>query len=427
MKIVVVAAFFLLMACPAASAQQAVDPKTVVFEIAATIEENYFDATAANAVAAALRSEAAAGLYDQHTDANGLATALTKRLRPLDGHFGVAAPAAPTPGGEASPQIDYEDQVRRINFGFRSVEILPGNIGYIDLRFFPDIDFDDPASSARRAADAALQTVAHTDAVIIDLRDNGGGSPPMASYLASAFLPPDSNAYMIERHRSGEVINLRPAKSVERPRLKVPLVIMISARSASAAEALPYMLKAAGRAVIVGQPSHGGASLARPETTASGFTVFVPYAATISPLTNSSWEGHGVIPDVEGPIAGARDHAWALALRMVMEQGVPEVVANENRWILETLEAPSFETALDPYAGQYGDVKIHAEGERLIYRQGLRPPWVLRALSLDLFTVENEPTRRVRFNRDERGQVSGLTVFWSEGSVSPPVQRQPQI
>ncbi|MCA3711990.1 MAG: S41 family peptidase [Phenylobacterium sp.] len=425
MKIVGVAVVLSLLAYPAAAVPQVVDPKTVVVEIAGTIEESYFDTTAGNAVAAALRSEAAAGLYDQHTDANGLATALTQRLRPLDGHFGVAAPAAPTPGGEAPPQIGYEDQVRRINFGFRSVDILPGNIGYIDLRFFPDIDFDDPESPERRAADAALQTVAHTDAVIVDLRDNGGGSPPMASYLASAFLPPDSNAYMIERHRSGEVVSLRPSKSVERPRLNVPVVIMISARSASAAEALPYMLQAAGRAVIVGQPSHGGASLARPETTASGFTVFVPYAATISPLTNSSWEGHGVIPDVEGPIAGARDHAWALALRMVLEQGAPEAVANENRWILETLEAPRFAPPLDSYPGQYGDVKIHADGERLIYRQGLRPPWVLRALSSDLFTVENEPTQRVRFNRDERGQISGLNVLWSEGSTSPPAQRQP--
>lgn len=425
MKIVGVAVVLSLLAYTAAAASQVVDPKTVVLEIAGTIEESYFDRTAGNAVAAALRSEAAAGLYDQQTDASGLATALTRRLRPLDGHFGVAAPAAPTTGGEAPPQIGYEDQVRRINFGFRSVDILPGNIGYIDLRFFPDIDFDDPESPERRAADAAVQTVAHTDAVIIDLRDNGGGSPPMASYLASAFLPPDSNAYMIERHRSGEVISLRPSKSVEQPRLKVPVVIMISARSASAAEALPYMLQAAGRAVIVGQPSHGGASLARPETTASGFTVFVPYAATISPLTNNSWEGHGVIPDVEGPIAGAKDHAWALALRMVLEQGVPEAVANENRWILETLEAPRFATPLDSYPGQYGDVRIHAVGERLIYRQGLRPPWALRALASDLFTVENEPTQRVRFNRDERGRISGLNVLWSEGSISPPAQRQP--
>lgn len=423
MKIVVVASFLSLLACPVAVAQS-INTKSVVAEVAGAIEESYFDAANASAIAVALRSEAAAGRYDSFADANALATALTERLRPLDGHFGVAAPATPGPGGEAPLQIGYEDQVRRINFGFQSVDILPGNIGYIDLRFFPDIDFDDPASPERRAADAALQTVAHTDAVIIDLRNNGGGSPPMASYLASAFLPPDSKAYMVERRRAGEPISLRPSEVVDQPRPNVPVVIMISARSASAAEALPYMLQAAGRAVIVGQPSHGGASLARPEITASGFSVFVPYASTISPLTNGNWEGRGVIPDVEGPIADAKTHAWALALRKVLEQGVPAAVANENRWILETLEAPRFAMLLDPYPGRYGDVEIRADGERLIYRQGQRPPWVLRALSLDLFTVEHEPTQRVRFNRDERDQISGLNVLWSEGSTSPPAQRQ---
>lgn len=425
MKLVVAAIFFSLLAFPAAAAQQTVDAKTAVSEIAETIEKNYFDAKAAKATAAALRSEAAAGLYDQYTDANGLASALTKRLRPLDGHYGVAAPAAQTSSGEAQLQIDYEDSVRRINFGFRSVEILPGNIGYIDLRHFPDIDFDDPNSQERQAADAALQTVAHTDALIIDLRDNGGGSPPMAAYLASAFLPPDSSAFMVERYRSGEVISQRPSRTFDRPRLNVPVVVMISARSASAAEALPYMLQAAGRAIIVGQPSHGGASLARPETTPSGFSVFVPYASTISPLTNSNWEGHGVIPDIEGPIAGAKDHAWALALRKVLEQGASPAVAIEDRWILETLEAPRFVAPLASYPGRYGDVEIRADGERLIYRQGLRPPWVLRALSLDIFTVENEPTVRVRFNRDEQGHVGGLNVLWSEGFTSPSAQRQP--
>lgn len=421
MRILIAATLLALAACPAAA--QTFDARMVVGQVASVIEEHYFNAAAALTTADALRSEASNGAYD-HVEGDVLATALTNRLRPLDGHYGVAAPTAARADGETALQIDYEDRVRRINYGFRSVEILPGNIGYIDLRFFADIDFDDAAAPERLAADAALQTVAHTDAVIIDLRDNGGGSPPMAAYLASAFLPSDSKAYMEERYRSGEVISLRPARPFAAPRLDVSVVIMVSARSASAAEALPYMLQSVGRAVIVGQASHGGASLAKPVATASGFTVFVPYAATVSPVTHSSWEGRGVVPDVEGPITDAKTHAWALALRTVLTKGVPDAVAAEDRWILETLEAAPFTTALDAYPGQYGQVKITVDDERLVYRQGQRPPWVLKPLSSDLFTVVNEPTQRVRFNRNDRGEITGFNVLWSEGFTSPTAVRQ---
>ncbi|VXC03964.1 S41 family peptidase [Brevundimonas sp. G8] len=408
-----------------ASASEPLDPRRVVDEVANAIEANYFDVADARTAASALRMEAENGAYDRYSDSEQLAVALTRRLKPIDGHFGVAGPPSePTPKEEAALHIDYEDQVRRINYGFRSLEILPGNIGYIDLRFFADIDFDAPESPEKLAADAALQTLAHADAVIIDLRDNGGGSPAMAMYLASAFLPPHTDAYMFERDRIGTETSLRPAEPYTRPRIDVPLIILISARSASAAEALPYMLQSAGRATIVGQPSMGAASMARPIATPSGFSVFVPFAVTLSPLTQTNWERSGVQPDIVGPIEEARNHGWALALHNVLDRGAPEAIAIEDRWIIEALEAPDYATPLDPYVGQYGEGRVFVENERLLYRQGQRPPWTLRALSTDMFTVEGEPTQRVRFNRDGQGRISGLNVLWSEGSTSPAALRQ---
>ena len=408
-----------------ASATEPTDPRRIVEEVALTIEVNYFDAAEARSLAASLRTEAQAGAYDQYPDGEQLAVALSRRLKPVDGHFGVAGPQSLSAGPEEpSLNIDYDDQVRRINYGFRTTEILPGNIGYIDLRFFPDIDFEAPDSPEKLAADAALQTLAHTDAVIVDLRDNGGGSPAMAMYLASAFLPPDSNAYMYERDESGAETSLRPVRSYSRPRLDTPLIILISARSASAAEAFPYMLQSAGRATIVGQPSMGAASMARPVATPSGFSVFVPFAVTLSPVTRTNWERTGVQPDVVGPVEGAKDHAWALALRKVLERGAPRAIAAEDRWIIETLETAEYATSLQPYVGQYGEVQVFLEKGLLQYRQGQRPPWTLRGLSADLFTVVGEPTQRVRFNRDERGGISGLNVLWSEGSTSPTALRQ---
>lgn len=418
------AATLSVLAICAEAAAQNVDGRAAVQEIAAVIDQNYFDVAKAAEISRTLRDEAMSGTFDSFAEPDDLATELNRRLKPLDGHFGVAwtIKAAPIPAPE---QIAYEDQVRRINFGFRRVEILPGNIGYIDLRFFPDFDFDDAAAPERRAADAALQTLANTDAVIIDVTENGGGSPEMAAYLASAFLPLDSNAYMVERDRSGRTTSHRPSTPYGALRIVSPVIVMISARTASAAEAFPYMLQAAHRATIVGQASMGAASLARPMPTTSGYTVFVPYAVTTSPLTNDNWEGSGVQPDVAGPVADAKNHAWIFALQMLLEKDMAPAIASENRWILETLLASPLSIPLGEYDGIYGDTSVRSQDEHLVYRKGLRPPWVLRPISMDLFTVVSEPTQRIRFNRDEEGRVSGLNILWSEGSISPTERRVP--
>lgn len=422
MKTVFLAIGMALMFAPAAPASEAADPARSVREIADVIEEVFFDAGVARDVSSALRADAASDVFSSCSD-EALAKELTSRLKKVDGHFRVGAPAKAGAEANPTPSIEYEDQVRRINFGFRSVEILPGNVGYIDLRFFADIEGVD--APERLVADAALQIVARTDAVIIDLRDNGGGSPSMAAYLASAFLPQDSRAYMAEHYRSGEIISQASETPVDpaQRRLTAPLIVMISARSASAAEALAYTLQTVQRAVVVGQPSMGVASLARPTATPSGFVVFVPYASTISPITNANWEGAGVIPDVVGPVADAKAHAHQMALRMATERLAEPAMAAENRWILEALEKPVAEVALDDYAGLYGDVTVSVSGAGLSYRQGARPPLMLQALESDLFTVVHEPTQRVRFKRDESGKVSGLNRLWSEGTVEPTLAR----
>jgi hypothetical protein len=173
-----------------------VKPRVVADRIAALIEERYFDPARAKVLAAELRAAAAKGEFDATTDPRDLAVVLTDRLRPSDAHFGVSwsppgtAPAAgqprPSEPSEAQQRAEQALVERRLNYGFRSVGVLPGAIGYIDMSAFADFDGrSQPDAPARRAADAAVQLVSGADAVIIDLRDNGGGSPAMVGYLAS--------------------------------------------------------------------------------------------------------------------------------------------------------------------------------------------------------------------------------------------------
>ena len=394
-------------------------PRQTVTAIAGHIRDLYFDPVVADRIADALEAEAAAGAFDRYTDQRDLAAALGRRLRPLDAHFNVAwdpnAPAGagpvrrPPPGaaapgaGEAAPRParPINPMEARGHYGFRRVEILPGNVGYIELRQFSNIDFDNPDDPARRAADAALSFVADADAVIFDLRDNGGGAPSMVGYLTSAFTPANAPIYNVFHSREGTESEA-PAVFHLNPRLDVPVYVLISGRTGSAGEAFPYTLQGAGRATIVGDASGGAANPGGMVPVGGGFSVFISQGSPRNPNTGRNWEGTGVLPDVAVPWDQALTRAHTLAL-----EGI--VAADSGRtdaaWALEAMTADTVAGDLSAYAGIYGDQTVSVAGDRLHIVRGRRPPVVLARLQDDLFTVVGDPTRRVQFTRDEAGRV----------------------
>ena len=405
------------------SAERAVEqptPRQIVTELAARIRGLYFDPVVGARIAADLEAESEAGAFDALTDGRDLAAALSSRLRPLDAHFNVAfdpsAPAVPTvpraappqraPGVGAPPRGPNPAEVRS-NFGFRKVEILPGNVGYIDLRQFSNINFDNPADPARRAADAALDFVSDADAVIFDLRDNGGGAPSMVGYLASAFTPAGTPIYNVFHSRSG-TRSEAPQVFHPNPRLEVPVYVLISGRTGSAGEALPYTLQGARRATIVGEASGGAANPGGMVPVGWGYAVFISQGSPRNPNTGGNWEGTGVLPDVAVPWDQALNRAHTLALEAIVaaDSGRTDAV-----WALEAMNTPAVASDLSAYAGAYGEQTVSVVGDTLHVVRGRRPPLVLSVLGPDLFTIAGDPTRRVQFTRDESGRVTTMDAL----------------
>lgn len=425
----------LLLACASFSTQAASPaPREAVADVAQAIEQNFYDPERARSIARELRDEAGKGRYDRYTDPRDLATALSTRLSPLDGHFRVnwrqpdprdaAAPpriAGPGPGPHGPDEVDFS---RRRNHGLRKVEVLPGNLGYIDLRELPDLQFGDPANPVRRALDAALQLVSATDAVIIDLRGNGGGSPAAVGYLTSAFTPKNANIYNSFRYREGDKSRTdseAPLDWYPDPRLQVPLYVLTSARTGSAGEALAYTLQSAGRAIVVGEHSAGAANPGGEFPLKQGFSVFVSGGSPTNPITHRNWEGDGVAPDVAVPQAEALRKAQQLALEKVLQQLPAGAAQLDARWTLDALRAqsaPARPLTRTDYLGQYDRIQIGEENGGLFLRNGKRPPQPLAALERDLFNVTDDPSVRVRFGRDASGQVTTLEVLRADGSGS---------
>jgi hypothetical protein len=398
-------------------------PRDTVDSIASLIDNNFYDARKAHDIAAELRGKAQAGAFDRVADPRDLASLLTRRLKTFDRHFNVTW--TEHPGERPGPTSDAQD--RRSNYGFRSVEMLPGAIGYIDMRFFAD--FARPGDPARAAADAALELVAGADAVIIDLRFNGGGSPAMVGYLVSAFVPPDADVYNQIRRREGTESE-RPKQPYPHPRLDVPLYVLISGRSASAAESTAYTLQAARRATLVGEPSAGAANPGGELPVGEGFNVFVPTGTPVNPVTRKNWEGAGVQPDVRAPSEHALMRAEILALEAVLAQNPAGPAALDTRWTLEALRAeqtPPAGPPLSEYRGSYADALVSNADGRLVLKRGRQPPLTLMRLTADAFFVRSEPFRRVLFERDTAGKVKGFAYvrsngqsFWYPRSASEP-------
>jgi hypothetical protein len=412
----------LLLSQPSAS-WAASSPRAHVAGVAQAIEDEYFDADRGEAIAGQLRDAAAAGSFDALVDPRELASALTARLRPIDRHFSVswtppAAASAAAAGLPARPMQD-EHQDRRSNYGIRGLEILPGNVGSLDMRYFADFEFSDTDAPARRAMDAALQLLAGTDALIIDLRDNGGGSPAMVGYLASAFTAPGAPIFNTFQRRDGSGSEA-PLRSHPSPRLHVPLFVLVSARTGSAAESFAYTLKNAGRARIVGEPSAGAANPGGAVDAGNGFRVFVSTGSPVSPITGRNWEGEGVLPDVPSSPEEAPALAQELALEAVLAAGITGIGAVQARWALETLHAeraPSVPVPLADYAASYGSLQVLVQDGQLSLRNGRRPALSLLPLGQDRFAVRGHASMRVRFVRDTSGRVIAVETLNPDGNL----------
>jgi hypothetical protein len=405
----------LVWALPALALAETIAPRPVVEHVAKLIEETYVHVDTAKSLATGLRADAAAGKFDALTDPRDLATALSDRLKKSDQHFNVVYdPSAPPSGGPRpaptpSEVNEFNGMRRQSNWGFRRVEILPGNIGYIDMSDFEDIDPDDPTDPAKRAADAALRFVSGTDAVIFDMRDNGGGSPRMVGYLVSAFTPEGADIYNTF-HTRGESFDEKPkSKLVDPPRTTVPLYVLTSARTGSAAEAFPYTLQTAGRAKIVGERTGGAANPGGYFPAGDRFAVFISTGEPINPINHKNWEGTGVVPDIATPQADALRAAQIDALKTIKVEGPFD---KARLWALAALERPETLTPASPltdYAGAYGARIVAVENGRLAVHRDRWPALVLLPLGGDTFTVEGHPQTRITFERNDQGKLIGFS------------------
>ncbi|MBN8566278.1 MAG: tetratricopeptide repeat protein [Flavobacteriales bacterium] len=186
-------------------------------------------------------------------------------------------------------------QMAEINYGFTEAKILDGNIGYLNLRLFADIKY------AEETATATMNFLSNTNAIIIDLRSNGGGVPSMMQLLSSYFFDeiPVLLSDFYERKTDTKTQLYSLANVNGKRSMNKPIYILTSKHTFSAAEAFAYTLKHLDKAIVVGEITKGGANRAKRINLNDEFTISVPYIQSIHPITKTNWEGKGVQPNIE--------------------------------------------------------------------------------------------------------------------------------
>jgi hypothetical protein len=298
-----------------------------------------------------------------------------------DGHLyldydkaGYAAHIAPPKSDQGI--VAYRQQLAlREDSGIRELRILPGNLRYMKLTAFRWA----PGLSAK-AYDGAARFLRGGDAIILDLRENGGGNSDAADYFEKALVRPNKGK---------------------------PIYVLVDGHVASAAEAVAYGLQQEKAAVVVGSTTYGAANNNKKIPIAPGFVLSVSYHRPINPISKTNWEGTGVVPDIAVAGSKALETAeWDALSKLASAPGATQERLNEYKWAQAGVQAqlhpmaPSHEQ-LVKYAGRYGPVDIRLASDGLRMSRHDRPRWeqdvLLVPMTPDgLFSVQSFDDLRLR-------------------------------
>lgn len=296
--------------------------KNIVHRIAQLLNEKYVLPEIGKQCGEKLKAKLKAGDYDRITDAKEFAEVLTKDLQQFskDRHNRVRVIEVNEVVKEADDPLREPFRLLKLmqkeHFGFQRLDWIEGNIGYLDLRRFT------PLSVAKDMAVGAMHFLSSTNAIIIDLRENPGGMPDMIRFLSNHFFEHPTQLTGLYVREDDFITETWTSEKIEGKRMTdVPLFLLTSRKSFSAAEAFAYDMKARERATVIGDTTRGGAHNVDLFKINDRFEIYLSTGRAINPLTGANWEGVGVIPDIVVPDEVALDTAIVYAKKAAEKYG----------------------------------------------------------------------------------------------------------
>ncbi len=300
----------------------AAQQKEVIAALSTQLKTKYVFPDVAQKVIKQLSAKLAKNGYAKTMGQEAFANVLSDDLREFgnDEHFQVwINPDHPKTDAELNALPSTEQLAadllvtKRLAYGVQRVEQLRGNIGYIELRGFG------PPQMVSEAYTAALSLMQGTDALIIDLRRNGGGEPSSVAYFMSHFFPEGDVRHLNDLYdrvsNTTQQYWTNPSVTL---RYNNPVFVLTSERTFSGGEECAYDFQTQKRATLVGERTGGGSNPGGGFALAHDLVAFIPTMRAINPVTKTNWEHVGVTPDIAVPAADALQTAYVAAMKKLL-------------------------------------------------------------------------------------------------------------
>ena len=305
---------------------------------------------------------------------------------------------------------------QRDNFCFKELKILEGNVGYVDFRCFSE------ATHAGATAIVAMNFLAYTDAIIFDVRQNGGGSPSMIQLITSYFFhePVHLNSFYIRK--SDSTHQFWTHAHVQGPRMTdVDLYVLTSDYTFSGAEEFTYNLKNMERATIIGDTTGGGAHPIEMKGFHSlNLGMSLPFGRAVNPVTGTNWEGTGIAPHIAVPQEQALDVAHMEALKKLLQKTDDPDRKTQLEWAVDGKKAKLNPVKLEvsqlqKYAGQFGPRRFWVEDGTLYYQREDRPAYKLIPMGDHRFMLDGLDYFRIQFVEAPSGEFNEMIGQYDDG------------
>jgi hypothetical protein len=399
----------------------------IISKVRTYLEDNYVFPEAGKQISAQIGDFHRDGKYQGLTSAREFARQLDADLEDLSKDKHLAVFYDPDWVSQIRAQSQEEDvymteemiaEERSRNFGFKRVEIFDANVGYVDLRIFFHSKY------AGKTAAAAMDYLSNCDAIIVDLRNNGGGWGDMVAFMCSYFFDGEELVLLMTGYSRPEdkmyqswTVPYIPGKHMP----DIPLFILTSKSTFSAAEEFCYNLKYMERATIVGETTRGGAHPIDLKILDDNLLLQLPEWRSIHPVTRTNWEGVGVKPDIEVLAEEAFDVAYLKALEELRRDAAKSSEKASYQWYID-----GYKARIDPvsvaveklrlYVGKYGSYNISLADGVLYYQRGDRAKYRMIPMSEKLFVIDEVSDRRLKFVVEGTG-AKGLLVLSSNGEI----------
>lgn len=305
------------------------------------------------------------------------------------------------------------------NFNLQKAEVLPGNIGYFLFN-----GFTDNINEVKPILNGALTFLSGTRALIIDLRYNGGGNSN--NRLENYFFKEKTHLFdNVNTFNKDTLSVFADPKTTNGLTLLMPIYILTSKNTFSAAEAFSASMQSLKRAIIIGDTTGGGSHMTGTFDLKNGFVAKIPFARPVSTSTFKDWEGVGVIPNI--PVQASK--ALQKAQENIYEKFLLDAKSNKDKrkiqWAINTLIAEQNPSNMNSslyskYAGTYsGGIQFYVENTQLLCRnpeRGGTDVFKLTPVSGNIFLLDENV--QIEFVKDENNIYASLKMLWKDGNVT---------